>query len=362
MVCDFSRQMTRPLTSIDIARRAGVSRATVSAVLNNRHALRISAKTKIRVLAAAQGLGYVPNSAAQMLVSGKSRTLGLILSRPDLLRVDAFAPRLILGVGRVCDQRGYKLLIEVPERPITSDDYVALAGSKRIDGLVVFNPQPGDKGLIKLIESGFPVIVSGSIGHQDENSVGTPNKTAARTATRHLISLGHKRIAHIPFASLTYSGASDRFAGYRLALRSAKLKYDEQLFEPADFSAQSGYDAMKRILSRRKTLTALFAGNDTIALGAMAALREKGLRIPEDVAVVGYDNLANAQFAYPPLTTIDSHAVEQGELVAFAALALMDGETVGSQQDLMKLNLIVRESCGANLRKSAPTQSSLRPD
>src|SRR5271165_3073939 len=234
-------RMREGATSIDIARRAGVSRATVSAVLNNRRALRISAKTTIRVLAAAQALGYVPNSAAQMLVSGKSRTLGLILSRPDLLRVDAFAPRLILGVGRVCDQRGYKLLIEVAERPMTSDDYVALAGSKRIEGLIVFNPQPGDEGLIKLIESGFPVIVSGSIGHPKENSVGTRNKRAARTATGHLITLGHRRIAHIPFASLAYSGAADRFAGYRLALRAASLKYDEQLFEPADFSAASGY-------------------------------------------------------------------------------------------------------------------------
>jgi DNA-binding LacI/PurR family transcriptional regulator len=339
--------MTGRITSVDIARYAGVSRATVSTVLNNRMDIAVSAKTRMRVLAAAETLGYVPNSAARMLVSGRSYTLGLILCRPDLLRIDAFMPQLIFGVSRVCNRVGYKLLVEAGDEAMTADAYLSLARGKRIDGLIVLGPKRRDPGLAKLIESGFPVIVSGSIGHPQENGIGTSQRKGGRTATRHLIELGHKKIAHIPFAPLGYAGSSERFAGYRSALRSAGLPLNERLVEPADFSAESGYETMKRLLERNVKLTALFAGNDTIAVGAMAALRDAGRSIPEDVAVVGYDDVSTAAYAYPPLTTIRSLPVEQGELVALAALSLLEGKPPGSQQDLLPLELIVRESCGA---------------
>jgi LacI family transcriptional regulator len=339
--------MTRRITTHDIAREAGVSRTTVSHILNNHPGVSLSLKTRERVLETARKLGYVPNSAAQMLVTGRSRTIGLILSRPDLISVDAFVPRMIFGLNDACRTRGYRLLMEAIHDPSDVDSYLDLAKSKRIDCLIVINPRKGDTALRKIIESKFPLLVFGSSGHPEENSIGTQDGEASCQATMHLLSLGHRRIAHISYAPLVYNPARKRFEGYRAALRRAKLPFDKKLFTEGDFTCESGYNAMRRILASSVHPTALFAGNDTLAIGAMMAVREAGLSIPEDFAVVGYDDIPAAAFTYPPLTTIRSHAFEQGILVGEAAIALVDGKQIGSQQDVLPLELVIRKSCGA---------------
>jgi DNA-binding LacI/PurR family transcriptional regulator len=340
--------MMRRVTTQDIAREAGVSRTTVSHVLNNHPGIILTPKTRQRVLATARKLGYVPNSAAQMLVTGRSRTIGLILSRPDLISVDAFVPMLIGGLNEACRTRRYRLLLETIEDPADVDAYSDLAKSKRIDGLIVINPRKGDIALRKVIESKFPVVVFGSSGHPQENSIGTQDGQASCGASAHLISLGHQRIAHISYAPLVYLPARKRLEGYRAALKKAKLPSDEKLFAEGNFTYESGYSAMRKILASNAHPTALFAGNDTLAIGAMVAIREAGFSIPEDFAVVGYDDIPAAPFTYPPLTTIRSHGFEQGKLLGEAAIALMDGKEIGSQQNVVTLELIIRASCGAN--------------
>jgi DNA-binding LacI/PurR family transcriptional regulator len=346
------------VTSHDIAREAGVARSTVSLVLTNNPKIQIPDATRKRILAAARRLGYVPNSAAQMLVSGRSRTVGMILSRPDLMAVDAFVPRMVFGINEGCRARGYRLLMETVEDPSNVEAYLELAKSKRIDGLIVINPRKGDAGLVKLIESKFPVLVFGSSGHPKENAVGTKDGEASCRATEHLIALGHERIAHISYAALVYLPARKRFEGYRSALKREKLPFDKKLFAEGDFSYESGHAAMQKILASGAEPTALFAGNDTIAMGAMAAIREAGFSIPEGIAVVGYDDLPAAAFTNPPLTTVRSHAIEQGRRVGEALMALLDGEDVRSQLDIVPLELIVRASCGAEIsakKRSAPS-------
>ena len=345
----------RRVTTHDIAREAGVSRTTVSHVLNNHPGIILSAKTRKRVLATARKLGYVPNSAAQMLVTGRSQTIGLILSRPDLISVDAFVPMMICGLNEACRTRGYRLLMETIDDSAEVDAYLDLAKSKRIDGLVVINPCKGDNALRKVIESKFPVLVFGSSGHPRENSIGTQDGQASCLATAHLISLGHQRIAHISYAPLVYLPARKRLEGYRAALKVAKLPFDKRLLAEGNFTCESGYSAMRQILASNAHPTALFAGNDTLALGAMVAVREVGLSIPEDFAVVGYDDIPAAAFTYPPLTTIRSHAFEQGRLLGEAATALLDGKEIGSQQDVLPLELIIRASCGAKATPKIPS-------
>lgn len=345
----------RRVTTHDIAREAGVSRTTVSHVLNNHPGIILSAKTRKRVLATARKLGYVPNSAAQMLVTGRSQTIGLILSRPDLISVDAFVPMMICGLNEACRTRGYRLLMETIDDSAEVDAYLDLAKSKRIDGLVVINPCKGDNALRKVIESKFPVLVFGSSGHPRENSIGTQDGQASCLATAHLISLGHQRIAHISYAPLVYLPARKRLEGYRAALKVAKLPFDKRLLAEGNFTCESGYSAMRQILASNAHPTALFAGNDTLALGAMVAVREAGLSIPEDFAVVGYDDIPAAAFTYPPLTTIRSHAFEQGRLLGEAATALLDGKEIGSQQDVLPLELIIRASCGAKATPKIPS-------
>ncbi|MBV9488468.1 MAG: LacI family DNA-binding transcriptional regulator, partial [Verrucomicrobia bacterium] len=233
--------MTRRVTSHDIAREAGVARSTVSLVLTNNPRINIPEPTRKRILATARRLGYVPNSAAQMLVSGRSRTIGLILSPPDLMAMDAFVPRLVFGINEACRTRGYRLLMEAVENPSNPDAYLDLAKSKRIDGLVVINPRKGDAGLRKLIEAKFPVLVFGSSGHPQENAVVTLDGEASCRATEHLLSLGHRRIAHISYAPLAYLPACKRLKGYRAALKRAKVPFDKPLFAEGNFSCESGY-------------------------------------------------------------------------------------------------------------------------
>jgi DNA-binding LacI/PurR family transcriptional regulator len=348
--------MTRRVTTYDIAREAGVSRTTVSHILNNHPGITISPKTRERVLATARTLGYVPNSAAQMLVTGRSQTIGLILSRPDLVAIDAFVPTAIFGLNEACRAHGYRLLMEAIRDPESEDSYLDLAKSKRIDGLIVINPRKGDKALRKAIESKFPILIFGSSGHPQENSIGTEDAQASCRATEHLLSLGHRRIAHISYAPLVYVPANRRFEGYREALKAANVPFNKKLFAEGNFTCESGYLGMRQILASDVQPTAVFAGNDTLALGAMVAVREAGFSIPQDFAVVGYDDIPSAAFACPPLTTIRTHALEQGKIVGEAAIALVKGIGTGRRSAIVPLELVIRESCGANMK--AMTESS----
>jgi DNA-binding LacI/PurR family transcriptional regulator len=342
--------MTRRVTTHDIAREAGVSRTTVSHILNNHPGIALSPKTRERVLATARKLGYVPNSAAQMLVTGRSQTIGLVLSRPDLVSVDAFVPTMMFGINEACRALGYRLLMEAIHDPKNVDAYLDLAKSKRIDGLIVINPRKGDAALRKIIESKFPILISGSSGHPQENSIATEDAQASCRATTHLLSMGHRRIAHISYAPLVYLPASKRFEGYRKALKAANVPFDKKLFAEGDFTCESGYLAMRQILASNVQPTAVFAGNDTLAVGAMVAVREAGLSIPQEFAVVGYDDIPAAAFTCPPLTTVCSHAFEQGKIIGHAAIALVNGKQSGRQSAVVPLELVVRESCGAKMK------------
>ena len=228
-----------------------MSRTTVSHVLNNHPGIALNPKTRERVLTTARKLGYVPNSAAQMLVTGRSRTVGLILSRPDLISVDAFVPSMLYGLNETCRIRGYRLLMDSIPDPSDADSYLDLAKSNRIDGLIVINPRENDVALRKVIESKFPLVVFGSSGHPEENSIGTKDGQASCRATDHLISLGHRRIAHISYAPLVYNPARNRLEGYRLALKTARIRFHKSLFAEGDFTGESGYQAMKQILSSK---------------------------------------------------------------------------------------------------------------
>ena len=345
--------MTRRVTTYDVAREAGVSRTTVSHILNNHPRVTLSEKTRERVLAAARKLGYVPNSAAQMLVTGRSQTIGLVLSRPDLVAIDAFVPTMMFGLNEACRAHGYRLLMEAIRDPGSTDAYLDLAKSKRIDGLVVINPRKEDAALRKIIESKFPILIFGSSGHPGENSVSTEDMEASCQVTAHLLSLGHRRIAHISYAPLAYVPAHRRFEGYRKALRAANVAFNKKLFAEGDFTCESGYLAARRILASNAKPTAVFAGNDTIAFGAMAAAREAGLAIPEEFAVVGYDDIPAAAFACPPLTTVRSHALEQGRIVGEALIDLVSGKEHGRKRAIVPLELVIRESCGGKISEVA---------
>lgn len=337
----------RRVTSRDVARHAGVSRTTVSFVLNKVDAANISEETRARVLQAARELGYVPDAAARMLASGQSRTIGLIISHAQHIRVDAFIPQVLYGLNEISRQRGFRLLLETVDDVSEPEAYIDLVHSKQIDGLVVLNPRGDDPQLARLFDQGYPLVLIGSHPHPNAAYVNVNQVKASRRITAHLIGLGHTRIGFINYAPAHYIGATERLRGYREALLDAQLPLDESLIRFGDYSAASGYEAMTGLLAAAPRPTAVVAGNDTIALGAIAAIHEAGLRIPEDIAIVGYDDIPNAAYFVPPLTTIHSPARRQAQLSMELLIQLIEGKTPPARQITLDAELVIRHSCGA---------------
>ena len=336
-------------TSSQVAERAGVSRATVSFVLNDAPNKSISEKTRQKVLDAARDLGYQPNIAARSLAGGSTGTVAVVIARSDHLHFDAYLPRLLSTVNDCCHAYGYKVLIEAADDQTRGPGaFINLVRSKRIDGLIMANMRTIDCQYVReLAKQGFPVVAPGN-GLESFFSRYTSDDDAitAYVAAKHLVDLGHRRIAHIPFAPKEYAAVALRRAGYEKALEEGEIAPDPKLIVCADISAESGYVAMQKLLKRKVKFTAVFAGNDTIALGAMRALYEAGRSIPNDVAIVGYDDIPLAAFTTPSLTTMHVDPVIQGQEAVDMLFAQMNGETYTRLEVAYDTRFIIRESCG----------------
>lgn len=333
---------SRP-TSTDVARLAGVSRTTVSFVLNGREDMAISPATRERVLEAATALGYQPNAPASQLARGASLTIGLVLRQePSQVASDALLPQTVQGLGDAARGAGYQVLVE--SLPPAPGGYRKLLHSRRVDGLVVSGPLADDVELRRVHDDGFPIVLQGHVPTLNAPSVDVDNVAGAAAAVRHLIKCGHTSIALITNAPFTYTSASERLDGYRLALRESGLEFDPGLVTDGAFVAQSGFDAMAMLLEKR-SFTAVFVASDVLALGAMGAVRAKGLRIPSDISIVGFDDIPLAAYFDPPLTTVSIPAYALGKTAGNLLLAQLRGEPV-PQRTLLDTELKVRESVG----------------
>jgi DNA-binding LacI/PurR family transcriptional regulator len=310
---------------------------------------KISAATRERVLTAARDLGYVPDAAARSLVSGKTGTIGLVVSRAEHIRVDAFIPQTIYSLSRICMQGGYRLLIETAEEGGSAYNYDQLVGAKAIDGLVVLNPDPADQRLGDLIDRGFPAALIGAYPHPKAAAVSVDSSSAMDRATTHLIKSGHNRIGFIHYRQMSRLDEGGRFGGYRAALERAGLPLKEDWVRSGDYSAASGYEAMQSILANGDPPDAIVAGNDTIALGAIAAIAESGRRIPDDIAIVGFDDIPQARFMNPPLTTVNVPAAEMAETCGQVIMALIRDGRVEQPKRVFQAELVIRaSSCARN--------------
>jgi len=339
---------TKRTTLKQLAAKAGVSPTTVSLVLNDVSGSNISEATRVRVRSIASEFGYVPSAAARSLVSGRTQTIGILLCQADLLLVDRFVPPLLYGLDQVAHERGYHLLVESID--VAADDaYKELVRARGIDGLIVLDPRPTDVGLVRLIREQFPIVTLGKVFGEDPYRVLADNEGGMRRATEHLIGLGHERIAHVTFSPRGFTGTDDRLLGFRKAIEAAGLMFDPELVGEGAYSAESGAVAMRRLLDRDRSFTAVTCGNDTIAVGAMAALDDAGFGIPDDVAVVGFDDLPIAPYMRPPLTTVRGMPVETGRRAMSILASLIDGETPSERVVLMPTPLVIRQSCGTKV-------------
>lgn len=341
---------SRP-TSTDVARLAGVSRTTVSFVLNGRDDMSISPATRSRVLDAAVALGYQPNAPASQLARGSSLTIGLVLRQePSQVASDALLPQTVQGLGDAARGADYQVLVE--SLPPAPGGYRRLLHSRRVDGLIVSGPLADDTELRRVFDDGFPIVLQGHAPSMTAPSVDVDNVAGARAAVGYLIEQGHRRIAMITNAPLTYTSASERLDGYRAALREAGIEFDPGLVAEGAFVAQSGLAAMAALLQAR-SFSAVFVASDVLALGAMGAVRAAGLRIPSDLSIVGFDDIPLAAYFDPPLTTVSIPAYSLGKTAGNLLLAQIRGEPV-PQRTLLDTELKVRESVGPEAARQPP--------
>ncbi len=335
----------RRVTSQDVAERAGVSRTTVSFVLNEVE-VNIRPATRKRVLEAAAELGYVPNAAARALARRQTHTVALVLIRDSShIASDAFLPSVMHGLISALRPAGFRLLLETVDNADEPDIYLNLVRARQIDGIVLSGPRSDDLQLTELIESGFPVVLLGQLPGTSACFVDVDNRQTARMAVEHLISQGHRRIACITNAPLMYTGATDRLFGYLDALAAHDLPKDEGLVRYGNFDLESGRTATESLLSELSDPpTAIFAASDVIAIGAISMVHELGLRIPEDVAIIGVDDVPMARYLTPPLTTARLPAHELGRQAGMMLLGCIRGKSSVNRQLLLKTELVLRES------------------
>jgi len=328
----------------DVAKRAGVSVATVSRVYNHSHHVR--EETRQRVRRTAQHLGYSPHGAARSLVTNRTHTIGVLL--PDLY--GEFFSELIRGIDQTAQARGYHLLVSSARRHGDSLEPVLRSMRGRVDGLILMTPDLDAASAGRSLPAGFPVVLLNCPPSDAPcDSLGIANFEGALAMIRHLASLGHRRIAII-CGDIRNFDAAERLRGYRAAIAELGLEADQALELPGDFSEAAGHAAGRRILEGDRRPTAVFGANDCMTIGALSAFREAGLRVPEDIAVAGFDDIPMAQYVDPALTSVHVDISALGRIATDRLLdALHEPAPRRLQQQTLKTTLVVRRSCGAGL-------------
>jgi DNA-binding LacI/PurR family transcriptional regulator len=338
------------VTSSQVAEKAGVSRTTVSLVLNDVQGVQISKETRGRVIEAALELGYVPNAAAQALASRRTQIIGLILTRnPHHISSDVFLNQILDGLITAVHEHSIRLLIDIVEAQHQRKAYHELVRAKRIDGLILSGPRFDDTALRSLQQDRFPTVLMGQLPDTEFYSVDIDNFAAAKMAVNHLVGLGHERIACITNARPSYTAAAERLRGYRQALELHEVAYDEGLVRYGDFDPESGYLQMNDLLAAENHISAVFVASDIVAIGAKAAIIEHGLKIPQDIALVGFDDVPLARYLDPPLSTVHLPANELATRASQMLIQIIQGDPPPKKQVLLETQLIIRKSCGADL-------------
>jgi len=336
----------RRVTSQDVANLAGVSRTTVSLVLNDVEGSNISSKTRQKVRDAAKKLNYIPNATAQALATRRAKAIGLVMTRsPHHIASDTFLPQILSGLLDVVKKHNFRLLIDSVEEEHQDRVYLELARAKHIDGMILLTPRIDDSGLKKLEEVDVPSVLIGKLKNSNLYSVDVDNRLAAKKATQYLIDLGHTQIACIANAHPSYSAAPDRVLGYNDALLDAGITPDADLIQYADFDPQSGYKCMQSLLKSEKEFTAVFVASDNVAMGVKSALREAGLHIPDDISIIGFDDIPWAAYSDPPMTSIRLPAQEMATEACLLLLDLLKGSKPEERHLVMNSELVVRQSC-----------------
>lgn len=333
----------------DVAARAGVSPSTVSRVVSNHP--RISEKTKRQVRLAMEELGYHPNVLARSLAKKSAEAIGVLIpSTTEEFFLNPFFPELLRGISEVTKREGYDILLTTSGSGREDQQSLErMIHGKRVDGVLLLSSRMHDPLMQVLKEHPFPVTL---VGRPEIDLpitwVNNDNIDAGYQATRHLIGLGHQRIGFLG-GDEALLVTRDRLHGYHLALDEAGIPTDRRLMFSSSFMEQGGYMGMMRLLALPDRPTAVVASDDLLAFGAMRAAGELGYRIPEDIAVVGFNNVKLCEMSNPSLTSVDVHIYELGKKAALLLIDQVRNTGEGAHavtHELVRTQLVIRHSCG----------------
>lgn len=346
------RKKRHDITIMDVARISGVSSATVSRVLSGYEFVRES--TRNRVMEAVEHLGYVANLQARSLAGGRSQIIGLLVPNLD----NGYVGTITQGIDRELAHVNYDVMLYTSHRhPDKESLYVSAIANGLTEGLLLIAPLVPASYLDVLREQNFPyVLIDQSDATENSSVVEATNWQGAYDATLYLRKLGHTRIAFIAGTPAVRS-AADRLQGYKAALADCDIPFREEWVIEGDYQQQTGYRATKTLLQRvEDPPTAIFASNDLSAFGAMDAARECGLRIPDDISIIGFDDIPQASFVYPKLTTVRQPLEQMGQVAVKMLLAQIEDQSSPPQRITLATQLIIRDSCGPYRSKRSRTK------
>jgi LacI family transcriptional regulator len=333
------------LTLEDVAKLAGVSRSTISRVVNQQPNVRDEVRK--RVLDVIQTTGYHPHAAARALASQHSWTIGLILPHSvSFFFTDPFYPHLTKGIAQACNQFKYTLaLFLVSTKEDEEQIFPRVSRKGLLDGVLVQSGHHGDQWIIgHLIDAKIPLVVIGRPFRSDNVSyIDIDNINASYNAVSHLVRSGRRRVGTIT-GPVNSTVGIDRKAGYKKALTERNVKADETLIAEGDFTEMGGYYAMKQLLPAKPD--AIFAASDVMAIGAMRAAHEAGLRIPDDIAFIGFDDLPIATLSDIKLTTVRQPVSQFGSKAVEILMDIIENGINPPRHIILETELVIRESCG----------------
>jgi LacI family transcriptional regulator len=339
-----------------IAKLSGVSRSTVSRVLNNDP--NVKETTRSHVMEVIKRTNYRPNVVARRLASGRTHIIGLVIpTAVSALFSDPYFPSLIQGVTSACSAREYSVMLWLAEPEQECRTIGQIANNGLLDGVIIASSLMEDPLQQTLLEIGMSFILVGR--HATDRTVSyvdVDNFNSAQEAVAYLLRLGRRRVATITGPHNMIAGA-DRRAGYEAALRERGLAVDAALIVEGDFTEMGGYMAAQQLLPQAPD--AIFVASDSMAIGALRALREAGRSVPEDVAVVGFDDMPFAARANPPLTTIRQPIQRTGQVAADTLMEMIEARTTQPRRIILPAELVIRTSCGSTLALSRSEQKEV---
>jgi LacI family transcriptional regulator len=329
-----------PLTLEDIAKISGVSRSTVSRVVN--HDRRVSPTTRENVLKNIEEYNFYPNLAARGLASGRTNVLGVIIPAgvPSLF-TDPYFPILLQGISTACNKLDYSVMLSLSDVKYEKRLVGRVIQNHLVDGVIVASTLIGDPIQTTLAKSDLPFVIVGRQPNLVANDIDIDNREAARQATDFLIEQGYTRIATIT-GPLNQTAGLDRYDGYKDALLSAGFKVDAKLITEGNFTEAGGYAGMKKLLPSKPD--AVFAGSDVTAMGAIRCLNEVGLRVPDDVGLIGFDDIPRSSNITPSLTTVRQPIHGMGEAAANLLIEIIESGSKELHCITLPTELVIRNS------------------